>query len=195
MSLIQSTHAPQSTSSTPQGWDTPHSFRTSGLVTGLLLLRPEFVPGSIHVWFVVNKMTLGQVSHWVLQFSLSIYHSIIDPYSSVTTHEVCDSTDQAAHYHTLSPKLGLHIWPSTWLEQRKEIVVCLTFVIFSCHRIHLLSCVEVTVQAEIVESVHALSSDNDSLSLKVKIFVNMNKYFPSTQNYDACLTCNFWNSC
>jgi hypothetical protein len=177
MSLIQSTRAPQSTNSTPRGWGTPHSFRTSGLVTGLLPLRPEFVPGSIHVWFVVNKMTLGQVSPWVLQFSLSIYHSTIAPYSSVTTHEMCDSPDQAAHYHTLSPKLGLHIWPSTWLEQRKEIVVCLTFVIFSCHIIHLLSCVEVTVQAEIIESVHALSSDNDSLSLKVKIFCKYEQVF------------------
>jgi hypothetical protein len=34
------------------------------------------------------------------------YHSTIAPYTSVTPHKVCDSSDQAAHYCTLGPKLG-----------------------------------------------------------------------------------------
>jgi hypothetical protein len=33
------------------------------------------------------------------------YHSTIAPHS-LPPHEVCDSPDQAAHYHTLGPKLG-----------------------------------------------------------------------------------------
>jgi hypothetical protein len=33
------------------------------------------------------------------------YHSTIAPYSSAP-HEVCESSDQAAHYHTFGPKLG-----------------------------------------------------------------------------------------
>jgi hypothetical protein len=39
-------------------------------------------------------------------FSPACLYSTIAPYSSTTAHEVCDSSDQAAHYHTLGLKLG-----------------------------------------------------------------------------------------
>jgi hypothetical protein len=42
------------------------------LVTGLLVLRPGFVLGSVHVGFVVGKVALGQVYIRVLRFSLPI---------------------------------------------------------------------------------------------------------------------------
>ena len=39
------------------------------LVAGLPPRRPGFDPGSVHVGFVVNKVTLGQVFSRVLRFS------------------------------------------------------------------------------------------------------------------------------
>jgi hypothetical protein len=56
--------------------------------------------------FVVDEVTLEQVFLRVLWFPLIIIippllHTHLSP-----PHEVCDSPDQAAHYHTLSPKLG-----------------------------------------------------------------------------------------
>jgi hypothetical protein len=52
------------------------------------------------VGFVVDKVAVGQV------FSPA---SIIPPLLHIhlsPPHEVCDSSDQAAHYHYLGPKLG-----------------------------------------------------------------------------------------
>jgi hypothetical protein len=50
------------------------------LFAGLSPLRPGFVPGSIHVGFVVDKVALGQAYLWVLHFpqSVSFHHP---PYS------------------------------------------------------------------------------------------------------------------
>jgi hypothetical protein len=56
--------------------------------------------------FVVDEVALGQVFLTVLRFSPAniippLFHIYLSP-----PYEVCDSSDQAAHYHHLSPKLG-----------------------------------------------------------------------------------------
>jgi hypothetical protein len=76
------------------------------LVAGLSLWRPSFDPGSIHVGFVVDIVALGQVFLRVLRFSPT---NIIPPLLHIhlsPPHDVCYSSDQAAHYHHLGPKLG-----------------------------------------------------------------------------------------
>jgi hypothetical protein len=55
---------------------------------------------------VVDKMALGLVFLRVLRFSPAniippLFHIHLSP-----THEVCDSTKQAVHYHHLGPKIG-----------------------------------------------------------------------------------------
>jgi hypothetical protein len=61
------------------------------------------VPGSEDVGFVVDKVALGQVFLRVLWFSsvVSLFH-----HCPIPLHEVCDSSNQVAHYHKLGPKLG-----------------------------------------------------------------------------------------
>jgi hypothetical protein len=72
------------------------------LVAGLSLLRP----GSIQVGFVVDKVALDQVFLRVLRFSpVNIIPPLLHIHLS-PPHEVCYSSDQAAHYHHLGPKLG-----------------------------------------------------------------------------------------
>jgi len=47
------------------------------LVTGLWLWGPRFNPRSAHMGFMVNKVVLGQLFLWTLQFSLtSTIHSL-----------------------------------------------------------------------------------------------------------------------
>jgi hypothetical protein len=58
------------------------------------------------VGFVVDKVALEQAFLQVFQFSPAniippLLHNHLSP-----PHEVCDSSDQAAHYHHLGPKLG-----------------------------------------------------------------------------------------
>jgi hypothetical protein len=58
------------------------------------------------VGFVVDKVTLGQVSLRVLRFSPA---NIIPPLLHIhlsPPHEMCDSSDEAAHYQHLGPKFG-----------------------------------------------------------------------------------------
>jgi hypothetical protein len=76
------------------------------LVAGLSPWRPGFAPGSIHVGFVVDRVALWQVFLRVLRFTAA---NIIPPLLHIhlsPPHEVCESSDQAAHYHHLGPKLG-----------------------------------------------------------------------------------------
>jgi hypothetical protein len=64
------------------------------------------MPWSIHVGFVVDKVALGQVFLRDLRFSPA---NIIPPLLHIlvsSPHEVCDSSNQTAHYHHLGPKLG-----------------------------------------------------------------------------------------
>jgi hypothetical protein len=76
------------------------------LVAGLSPLRPRFAAGSLHVGFVVDKVSLGQVFSEFFGFLCQhiiplLLHTHLSP-----RHEVCDSSHHAAHYHTLGPKLG-----------------------------------------------------------------------------------------
>jgi hypothetical protein len=59
-----------------------------------------------HVGFVTGKVALGQVFIRVIRFSpVNIIPPLLHIHIS-PPHEVCDSSDQAAHYHHLGPKLG-----------------------------------------------------------------------------------------
>jgi hypothetical protein len=61
--------------------------------------------GELKVRFVVDEVTTQEVSRQVLRFSPANHHLTIAPQSSSPPHEMCDSPDQAAHYHILGPKL------------------------------------------------------------------------------------------
>jgi hypothetical protein len=85
-----------------------------------------FAPGSIHVGFVVDNVTLGQAFLRVLRFPPA---NIIPPLLHIhpsPPHEVCHSSDQAAHYHHLGPKLGASFlirqfgWKQNMKERQKE---------------------------------------------------------------------------
>jgi hypothetical protein len=103
------------------------------LVTGLSPRRPGFAPRSIHVGFVVDKVALGQVFLRVLRFSPA---NIIPPLPHIhlsPPHEVCDSSDQAPHYHHLGPQLGASLLTRHigWKQNKKKncrSVACLTDV-------------------------------------------------------------------
>jgi hypothetical protein len=95
------------------------------LVAGLSPRRPGFAPGSILVGFVVDKVALGQVYLRVLRFSPA---NIIPPLLHIhlsPPHEVCDSSDQAAHYHHLCPKLGASFLTRHfgWKQNKKVVIV------------------------------------------------------------------------
>jgi len=73
------------------------------------------------VGFVVDKVALGQVFLRVLRFSPA---NIIPPLLHIhlsPPHEVCNSSDQAAHYHHLGPKLGASFltWHFGWKQNKK----------------------------------------------------------------------------
>jgi hypothetical protein len=76
------------------------------------------------VGFVLDKVVLGQVLLQVLWFSPA---NIIPPLLRIhlsPPHEVCDSSDQAADYHHLGPKLGASLLTRNfWLETEKEIKI------------------------------------------------------------------------
>jgi hypothetical protein len=72
----------------------------------------------MHVGFVVGKVALGQVFLRVFRFSPA---SIIPPLLHIhlsPSHEVCDSSDQAAHYHHLGPKSGASFLTGTLAGNR-----------------------------------------------------------------------------
>jgi hypothetical protein len=76
------------------------------LVAGLSPRKSGFAPGSIHVGFVVDKVVLRQIFLRVIRFSPA---NIIPPLLHLhlsQPREVCDSSNQAAHYHHLGPKSG-----------------------------------------------------------------------------------------
>jgi hypothetical protein len=72
--------------------------------------------------FVVDIVELGQVLLRVLRFSLA---NIISPLLNIhlsPPHEVCDSSDQVAHYHRLGPKLRASFQTRHfgWKQNKKE---------------------------------------------------------------------------
>jgi hypothetical protein len=75
------------------------------LVTGVSPREHVFAPRSVHVGFVVDKMALADCSP---SFSVFLLLVIIPPLRHThlsRPHEVCVSCNEAAHYHTLGPKL------------------------------------------------------------------------------------------
>jgi hypothetical protein len=60
---------------------------------------------SVRVGFVVDRVAQGQVFLRVLFSPVSIIPPLLHTHLS-SPLEVCDSPEQAAHYHTLGPKLG-----------------------------------------------------------------------------------------
>jgi hypothetical protein len=77
-----------------------------GTDAGLSPQRPVFMPRWVHVGFVMDKVALRQVFLQVLWFNTvniipPLLHTHLSP-----PYEVCNSPDQAAHYHTLGHKLG-----------------------------------------------------------------------------------------
>jgi hypothetical protein len=73
------------------------------LVAGLSQRRPGFAPGPIHVAFVMDKVARFSPSSSVSPVNIipPLLHIHLSP-----PNEVCDSSDKAAHYHHLGPKLG-----------------------------------------------------------------------------------------
>jgi hypothetical protein len=92
--------------------------RLKRLVAGLSPRRPGFAPGSIHVGFVVDKVALGRFSPSTSVSPANIIPPLLHIHLS-PTHEVCDRSDQAAHYHNLGPQLGASD-PAHWLETEIE---------------------------------------------------------------------------
>jgi hypothetical protein len=58
--------------------------RIKRLDAGLLPQRPRFVPRSVHVGFVVDKVALGRFISEFFGFPPASHHSVIAPYSSIT---------------------------------------------------------------------------------------------------------------
>jgi hypothetical protein len=72
------------------------------------------------VGFVVDKVTLGRFSPSTSVSPANIIPSLLNIHLS-PPHEVCDCSDQAAHYHNLGPQLGgFTSDPAHWLETEKE---------------------------------------------------------------------------
>jgi hypothetical protein len=79
------------------------------------------------VGFVVDKVALGQVFSEYFGFPCK---NIIPPLLHIhmsPPHEVCDRSDQAAHYHNLGPQLGAslltrHIGWKQKQKERKEVL-------------------------------------------------------------------------
>jgi hypothetical protein len=71
-----------------------------------LTAEAGFAPGSIYVGFVVDKVALGRFSPSTSVFPANIsFHNLLHIHLS-PPHEVCDCSDQAAHYHNLGRQLG-----------------------------------------------------------------------------------------
>jgi hypothetical protein len=60
------------------------------------------------VGFVVDKVALGRFSPSTLVSPANIIPPLLHIHLS-PPHEVCDCSDQAAHYHILGPKLGASV--------------------------------------------------------------------------------------
>jgi hypothetical protein len=90
------------------------------LVAVLSPRRPGFAPGSIHVGFVVDKVALGRFSPRTSVSPADTIPPLLHIHLS-PPHEVCDCSDQAAHYHNLGAQLGgFTSDPEHWLETEIE---------------------------------------------------------------------------
>jgi hypothetical protein len=64
---------------------------------------------------VVDEVALDQVLPSSFRFSPANHHPPLLHTGLSPPHAVCDSPDQAVHYHTLDPNLGLRLGTGTWL--------------------------------------------------------------------------------
>jgi hypothetical protein len=73
------------------------------------------------VGFVVDKVALGRFSPSSSVSPANIIPPLLHIHLS-PPHEVCTSSDQAAHYHNLGPKLGasLLIQHIGWKTEKRE---------------------------------------------------------------------------
>jgi hypothetical protein len=88
------------------------------LVAGLSLRRAG-------LGFVVDKVALGQVFLRVLRFTLSIsfHHCSTLIYHLPMTYAIALTKQHVIILSVLS--YGLHLWPDTWLEESKEVLLFL----------------------------------------------------------------------
>jgi hypothetical protein len=72
------------------------------------------------VGFVVDKMALGRFSPSTSVSPANIIPPLLHIYLS-PPHEVCDCSDQAAHYHNLGPQLGASLLTRHigWKQKKK----------------------------------------------------------------------------
>jgi hypothetical protein len=73
------------------------------------------------VGFVVDKVALGTFSPSTSVSSANIIPPLLHIHLS-PPHEVCDCSDQAAHYHNLGPQLGASLLTRHigWKQKHKE---------------------------------------------------------------------------
>jgi hypothetical protein len=73
------------------------------------------------VGFVVDKVALGRFSLSTSVSPANIIPPLLHIHLSLP-HEVCDCSDQAAHYHNLGPKLGASLLTRHigWKQKKKE---------------------------------------------------------------------------
>jgi hypothetical protein len=108
------------------------------------------------VGFVVDKVALGRFSPSTSVSPANIIPPLLHIHMSLP-HEVCNCSDQAAHYHNLGPKLGASLLTRHigWKQKKKGKKNS-----FGCNSLYLLSfkyrnlCVEV-------------SKNHASLSIKI----------------------------
>jgi hypothetical protein len=106
------------------------------LVAGFSPRRPGFAPGSIHVGLVVDKVALGRFSPSTSVSPANIIPPLLHSHLS-PPHEVCDCSDQAAHYHNLGPQLGASLltrqigWKQKKESKKKVTTASLHILIYS----------------------------------------------------------------
>jgi hypothetical protein len=73
------------------------------------------------VGFVVDKVALGRFSPSTSVSPANIIPPLLHSHLS-PPHEVCDCSDQAAHYHNLGPKLGASLLTRHigWKQKEKK---------------------------------------------------------------------------
>jgi hypothetical protein len=73
------------------------------------------------VGFVVDKVALGRFSPSTSVSPANIIPPLVHIHLS-PPHEVCDRSDQAAHYHNLGPQLGASLLTQHigWKQKKKE---------------------------------------------------------------------------
>jgi hypothetical protein len=61
----------------------------------------HYTTKTTHVLFMVNKVALSRFFSDFFGFTSALHYPTIVSYLLSPPHEVCDSSDQAPHYHTI----------------------------------------------------------------------------------------------